>query len=84
MGSVLPNIGNKSMVILSGLHLPGCSEIVQRHRIVVNQLCGKRRSHVMINIEVRLEKCTKDYSNETIKHSATVFTIHVLSIIDTS
>ena len=41
------------------------------------------RSHVTIDIELRLEKCTRDYSNETVKHSPTVFAILVLSIIDT-
>ena len=41
------------------------------------------RSHVTIDIKLRLEKHTRDYSNETVKHSPTVLAILVLSIIDT-
>ena len=41
------------------------------------------RSHVTIDIELRLEKRTRDYSNKTVKHPPTVFAILVLSIIDT-
>ena len=45
----------------------GPSEIVQSHKIVVNNpLCGKHRSYVTNNTELRFEKCTSDYSNETV------------------
>ena len=38
----------------------GPSEIMQRHKIAVNNpLCGKHRSHVMIDIELRLKVAGK-------------------------
>ena len=55
------------VVVLNGLHMPGPSEIVQSHKIVVNNpLCGKHRSYVTNDTELRLEKCIRDYSNETV------------------
>ena len=39
----------------------GPSEIVQRHKIAVNNpLCGKHRSHVTIDIELRLKVAGKN------------------------
>ena len=72
-------------LILSGLHLPGPSNIAQSHKIAVNNpLCGRHRSHVTIDIELEFKKCTctRDYSNETVKCFPMVFAI-LVHIIDT-
>ena len=51
------------VVVLNGLHMPGASEIVQSHKIVVNNpLCGKHRSYVTNDIELRLKVAGKYFT----------------------
>ena len=48
------------VVVLNGLHMPRPSEIVQSHKIVVNNpLCEKHRSYVTNDIELRLKVAGK-------------------------
>ena len=55
------------VVVLNELHMPGPSEIPQRHKTMVNNpLCGKHRSYVTNDIELRHKKCIRDSSNETV------------------